>query len=208
MDTRCYVLAGICFLLMGNAGAEDKIPALIQTQVLKSFPKAAVTDWKSGFINSDKLKDIAVLVTVDNNDYESPKIVAVFYGASKGGFKLTAQSPPLDSHPVRGEYLQIIRRSLFLKIGCDALCGNSIHSESYQFKDMNSDLLLIGEDSSDLTDPTANDDGYGRSINYLTGEVIDWTKTGKSRQETKRKFRKSALLKLSAFSYYDDRVVQ
>jgi len=141
----------------------------------------------AGDLNNDGVEDLSILIlkTID-----APQI-AILFGSSDG-YKLGAISKRFCWAKYHYN-LEVRAQSLFLM---------TVHTlkpsdHTYQFAMRNNELVLIGlEETNFENDQT---DGYGKSVNYLTHQVIYWRHTGHKRREVKKPIAKSPLIPLSGF---------
>jgi hypothetical protein len=73
-------------------------------------------------------------------------------------------------------------------------------SERFQFKMRANDMMLIGVESTEFAVGDEPND-YNKSINLITGDVVQWRKNAKKRKEIKAKFTPPELIKLENFNY-------
>ena len=201
-----HVLAAVFLFLPAVGHSGEPLPAPARAGLVEHFPNAIAVEWKSGFLNADAEDDVVAIVSTGEAPTDGPpgEALVVLYGSPKGTFSLLARSLPWISHERNWYDLRIRRRSIFLRYGCNALCGKSITAGHFQFKDVNGTLFLIGEMRTSYTTPTVNNDGDGESVDYLARRAIFWRVLGKERREVRIDFRKSKLLSLEAFDPSND----
>ncbi len=148
-----------------------------------------------GDINGDGIDDFVTFT-------DQPRRIAVFLGTRDGTFTFHEVSSDVSGD--QPPYLEIRKQSIFLH--WDASGGCCSHwAESFQFKMHRGRLMLIGLETA-IAYPE-DDDGVpmgvdrGVSANLITGYVIRWSGTGKTRTEEKSKLPSLKPVTLQDFSY-------
>jgi hypothetical protein len=162
-----------------------------------------VLDWSSGDLNQDGIEDIALMIT-ENDQHRSDERIVVLKKKAAGGYELMAKSLSYDSTAgtAATRTLSIKNNSLFARVGGPS-DFESVSSQDFQFKWRNNDLCLIGLKYfvSKLVNKKEGIDDQEISINYLTGEKVEWKKVDMERLEVKSKIPVKALVKLEQFDW-------
>ncbi len=175
----------------------------------KAFPKDnGQEDYNEGEnslgdINNDGVTDFVTLLYTPNKDpNKAPNDIgdtqiAVFLGNKEGSFSLYKLSGSTFRHERIDQRVEIRKGSIFLyRRGGIPCCGEDV----FQFKLRTKNIVLIGSEYSEFVDLDQNN-GFGKSINFITGDVMYWGQTMKKRKEVKAKFKPPALIKIEDFSY-------
>lgn len=187
-----------CFLT-SNAWASD-LPTQISKAVQQHFPGIDNELVAVGDLNQDGLIDFAV-ITADKKLEDHSRVV-VMLATSATEFKRYAISGLIPDSPRRspGNYLEFKKDSLFLRrTGSNGAPSDWL--EAFQFKFRDQALVLIGEESATLGKGEQADHADGKSINYLSNQVIFWRTDGTKRKELGKKFTAAPLTKLEQFDH-------
>ncbi len=189
----------LCFFIVGNTWATD-LPAQITKAVQHHFPGMDSEQIAVGDLNQDGVIDFAVIVP--DKKQENYLRIVVMLATSTSDFTRYAISGliPDSSRRQPGNYLEIKRNSLFLRrTGSNGALSD--WSESFQFQFRDQALVLIGEESATLGKGERADLAEGKSINYLSKQVIFWRTDGIKRKEVRKKFTFPTLAQLASFDY-------
>lgn len=195
MTTFLSLLVHLCLfaasaLSSGEAGAQEHLPAQVVKVLQGIYPGAARFEWETGLINPDELNDLAVIVYVDRPAVQGREALAVFYGNPDGSYRLSASSLLWPARDRIEWILSIERMSVLMSMECKALCGNSVESGNFQFKEYKGVLSLVGESLTTLENPSqAADHQFGHSINYLVGQAEFWRRVGKRHKRVTTRFK-------------------
>jgi hypothetical protein len=203
---RALVFLSILFasLLAAKAGdAKESLPTAVKSKLQEIYPGATEFEWEVGPINSDKVNDLAVLVSIANRESQGTEALAIFYGDPKGGFRLEANSLTWSKSERISWHITFAKGSVFLEMECAALCGWANSVGGYQFKEVKGEIVLIGENIDTYTNTASTNDGGGYSINYLTRQKIVWRSIGKKRKEVKKRFAEFSPLSLRQFNRWE-----
>ena len=156
-----------------------------------------------GDINNDGVTDFVTLLYTPNKD---PNIapndmgdtqIAVFLGKKEGIFSLYKLSGSTFPHERYDQRVTIGKGFIFFyRRGGVPCCGEEV----FQFKLRAKNIVLIGSEISESVDVDQNN-GFGKSINFITGDVMYWRQTMKRRKEVKAKFKPPELIKIEDFGY-------
>ena len=173
-------LLAFCSLL---CRAEERPDLLVQAKTaLETYaPTSRFHDYAIDFgdVNNDGLTDFVTFLGApqyNDNGVENLKAV-VFLGARGNTFTFFEESSDIQGHARVSNGLEIENQSIVLRregVGW---------VEKFQFKMRYGRLALVGLEDSKFG-PDAGKDA-GTSANLLTGRVIRWTGSGKSRREKK-----------------------
>ncbi len=189
----------LCFFIVSNTWAAD-LPAQITKAVQHHFPGIDSEQIAVGDLNQDGLIDFAVIVP--DKKQENYSRIALMLATSTSDFKRYAISGliPDSSRRLPGNHLEIKRNSLLLRrTGSNGALSD--WSESFQFQFRDQALVLIGEESATLGKGERADQAEGKSINYLSKQVIFWRTDGAKRKEVHKKFTIPVLTQLASFAY-------
>lgn len=166
----------------------------------RQFPNSALeSEIAFGDINNDGAIDFVALAHDLNNDYDDLKIL-VFLGTRDHHFQFYRASGSTYRHQRVSQSVYFNKKgAIFLyREGSGGCCTSWQENFHFQFRADN--IVLIGAEISQFTRQHSPDD-KGRSINFLTNELIDWQLTGHHRVEKKMKFPRADLLRLEQFNY-------
>ena len=169
-----------------------------------AFPKDGQKDYNEGAdslgdINNDGVTDfVTLLYTPDKDPNERGDTqIAVFLGKKEGGFSLYKLSGSTFPHERYDQRVTIGKGSIFFyRRGGIPCCGEDV----FQFKLRAKNIVLIGSEISESVDVDQNN-GFGKSINFITGDVMYWRQTMKRRKEVEAKFKPPELIKIEDFGY-------
>jgi hypothetical protein len=151
------------------------------------YSKENIVEIAAGDLNKDGTEDLAIIL----GSLNFPQI-AVLYGSPSGEYKIG----DLSRNFCTARYhfnVEVKGQSLFVTTVHSL--GPSTHT--YQFKSRKDRLVLIGLEESNLEND--QNDGYGKSVNYLTNQVIYWRMNVHKRKEIKKKIPRSPLNPLNDF---------
>ena len=172
----------------------------------KAFPKDnGQEDYNEGAdslgdINNDGVTDfVTLLYTPDKDPNERGDTqIAVFLGNKEGSFSLYKLSGSTFPHERYDQRVTIGKGSIFFyRRGGIPCCGEDV----FQFKLRAKNIVLIGSEISEFVGDDVHQNDFGKSINFITGDVMYWRQTMKKRKEIKAKFKPPALIKIEDFSY-------
>ncbi len=171
----------------------------------KAFPKDGQKNYNEGAdslgdINNDGVTDfVTLLYTPDKDPNERGDTqIAVFLGKKEGSFSLYKLSGSTFPHERYDQRVTIGKGSIFFyRRGGIPCCGEDV----FQFKLRAKNIVLIGSEISEFVGDDVHQNDFGKSINFITGDVMYWRQTMKKRKEIKAKFKPPALIKIEDFSY-------
>lgn len=190
------------FLLPFFAGAQaaTHLPdvARVQDAIQKQFPTySLVSDVAMGDLNHDGLPDFAAIVNTPEDDDTH---ILIFLGRQDHQYRLYAMSGSTFKHDRVEQSILINNASIFLHRTATSAGGHSQWSERFQFAFRTHVLLLTGYESGQYALQEETEDS-GRSINFLSGQLIDWRQRGRHRTEKKKPFLPPHPITLTAFDY-------
>lgn len=180
-----FVLLSFSFVLGGNAIANEDIPLPARELVFKVFPAAKTLEWRGGDLNRDGLDDLVVWIAESDN-FDSNERIIVLRAKKDASYELMAKS--LSNTSVRytpsTTFLDLEQGSLYVGVSGPADYG-SYSSIRFQFKEKGGALHLIGYRARQSKNQDMDDQEL--SLNYQTGERIEWRKVQKNRKKVKSK---------------------
>jgi hypothetical protein len=145
-----------------NDNPYNKAYAAVDKLFAGRYFKGEILEVVAGDLNGDGIEDLAMIL----GSLNYPQL-AVLWGNVSGDYDLGAQS--LSFCGARYQFaLEIKKNSLF---------ATTVHTanpsdHTYQFAFRQNRLILIGLEESNLGNE--QDNGFGKSVNYLTHQVIYW----------------------------------
>lgn len=205
------VLLSFSLVLSGNAIANEDIPLPARELVFKLFPAAKTLDWRGGDLNRDGLDDLVVWIAESDN-FDSNERIIVLRAKKDVSYELMAKSLSFASvrYTPSTTFLDLEQGSLYVGVSGPADYG-SYSSIRFQFKQKKGALRLIGYRARQSKNQDVDDQEL--SLNFLTGERIEWRKVQKSRKEVKSKLPIRAPLTFEQFDFgghlpYDTKVYE
>ena len=193
-----FLLALIAVL---SAAAQPVEYATPNAAIAALYPGERVTEWTrtTGDFNGDGNEDLALILTLSNDNGPMQTRLLVLAGSPGGGYsKLTASSKYCDAQKFfdlesKGPNLRI---SAVHKADESEVASETLH---FQFNRRIGDLELIGRE--DVWEAYAEKSSGRLSVNYRTGSSTEYGRErGRVREARRSKFAVSPLERLSGFN--------
>lgn len=176
-ETICIPLKnGAKFVRCGEAVIQADIPESDIKSLASGYPISKIL---SGVLDQDTVNDYVVSATEHTNSGLVDRVI-ILKGKPGGGYEELAKS----SHIEYGKTdVEIRNHSLFIIAFNNSM--NDSDSETYQFKYITNDFVLIGAERNvaHLVDGSR----YKTSYNFLTGEKIEYSNINGKLSEVKSK---------------------
>jgi hypothetical protein len=182
----------------------EKIPLEAKEKILKLYPGAIISDWKSGDLDRDGIADVVAMIADTSADKER---IIVLKGSVLGKYELLGASGPFESDrgTRRTKNLRVRKNSFFLSGGGPA-DDESVESMEFQFQYYKKNFSLVGFKYTWSKNKEPVDREW--TANFLTGKRVEWLKIKSKRKSVETISRIEPLIKLEQFSwnplFFDD----